>query len=101
MVEVKKRSGVQVVGHSRCSDGYGSFGKREMRGDRGSRKGETGHGRRKTQFFTLFMLSRTSDNTTSQNIGGPMHGRSPTSNFGGPSPPVPPRSPPLRQGMIG
>src|SRR6218665_2668398 len=25
---------------------------------------------RKTQFFTLFMLSRTSDNTTSQNIGG-------------------------------
>src|SRR6218665_1379255 len=25
---------------------------------------------RKTHFFTLFMLSRTSDNTTSQNIGG-------------------------------
>src|SRR6218665_1752243 len=25
---------------------------------------------RKTQFFTLFMLSRPSDNTTSQNIGG-------------------------------
>src|SRR6218665_1555626 len=25
---------------------------------------------RKTQFFTLFILSRTSDNTTSQNIGG-------------------------------
>ena len=42
MVEVKKRCGVQVVGHSRCSDGYGSFGEREMRGDMGSRKGETG-----------------------------------------------------------
>src|SRR6218665_2280582 len=25
---------------------------------------------KKTKFFTLFMLSRTSDNTTSQNIGG-------------------------------
>src|SRR6218665_1460551 len=36
---------------------------------------------RKTQFFTLFMLSRTSDNTTSQNIGGgPMHGGPPTSS---------------------
>src|SRR6218665_1938202 len=32
---------------------------------------------RKTQFFTLFMLSRTSDNTTSHNIlGGPTHRRS-------------------------
>src|SRR6218665_1930191 len=28
-------------------------------------------------------------------LGGPMHGRSPTSNFGGTVPPVPPRSPPL------
>src|SRR6218665_1135812 len=37
----------------------------------------------------------TSDNTTSQNIGGRMHGPSPTSNyFGGPSP-VPPRYLPL------
>src|SRR6218665_414958 len=51
---------------------------------------------RKTQFFTLFMLSRISDNTTSQNIVGPMHGRSPPPKIlGGPSPPVPPRSPPL------
>src|SRR6218665_2848588 len=33
-------------------------------------------------FFTLFILSRASDNTTSLNIGGPMHGPSPTSNFG-------------------
>src|SRR6218665_699912 len=28
-------------------------------------------------------------------LGGPMHGRSPTSNFGGTVPPVPPRAPPL------
>src|SRR6218665_74402 len=35
---------------------------------------------RKPQFFTLFILSRTSDNTTSQTIGGgiPTHGPSPT-----------------------
>src|SRR6218665_1836574 len=46
---------------------------------------------RKIPFFTLFILSRASDNTTSQNIGGRMHGPSPTSYFlGGPSP-----SPPL------
>src|SRR6218665_3430825 len=51
---------------------------------------------RKTQFFTLFMLSRTSDNTTSQNIGRDQcMGGPPTSNFGGTVPPVPPRSPPL------
>src|SRR6218665_2542349 len=51
---------------------------------------------RKTQFFTLFMLSRTSDNTTSQNIGGDRSmGGPPTSNFGGPSLQSPPRSPPL------
>src|SRR6218665_3967197 len=52
---------------------------------------------RKTQFFTLFMLSRTSDNTTSQNIGGEQCMRGPpTSNFGGDRPPQsPPRSPPL------
>src|SRR6218665_1894605 len=53
---------------------------------------------RKTQFFTLFMLSRTSDNTIllkilgNQCMGGPS-----TSNFGGTVPPVPPRSPPLEQ----
>src|SRR6218665_2011611 len=28
-------------------------------------------------------------------LGGPMHGRSPTSNFWGDRPPSPPRSPPL------
>src|SRR6218665_1623131 len=52
---------------------------------------------RKSPFFTLFILSRTSDNTASQNIGGDQcMGRPPTSNFfGGPSPQSPPRSPPL------
>src|SRR6218665_3128348 len=42
---------------------------------------------RKPPFFTLFILSRTSDNTSSQNIGGgPMHGPSPHLKFlGGPS----------------
>src|SRR6218665_2280773 len=48
---------------------------------------------RKTQFFTLFMLSRTSDNTTSKNIGG---ANGPPPKIGGDRPPVPPRSPPLR-----
>jgi len=60
-----------------------------------------------TPFFILFVLSRASDNTTSQYLlGGRMHGPSPASNLGGtvprlkfggyrlPSPP--PRSPPLR-----
>src|SRR6218665_2922914 len=43
-------------------------------------------------FFTLFILSRTSDNTTSQNIGGDgCMGRPPTSNFGGDRPPSPPQ----------
>ena len=42
-----------------------------------------------TPIFTLFELSRPSHNTSSQNIGGPMHGPSPTSNFGGTVPPVP------------
>ena len=46
-------------------------------------------------FFTLFVLTRASDNTTFLNIGGPMHGPSPTSNFWGDRPPSPPRSPPL------
>src|SRR6218665_3830202 len=49
----------------------------------------------KTPLFTRFILSRASDNTTSQNIGGRMHGPSPTSNFGGTVPSVPDRSPPL------
>src|SRR6218665_484152 len=47
---------------------------------------------RKPPFFPLFILSRTSDNTASQNIGGD---RPPTSNLGGTVPPVPPRSLPL------
>src|SRR6218665_2777145 len=47
-------------------------------------------------FFTLFILSRASNNTTSLNIGGNQcMGRPPTSNFGGTVPPSPPRSPPL------
>src|SRR6218665_415443 len=52
---------------------------------------------RKTHFFTRFILSRASDNTTSQNIGGDQcMGRPPHLKlWGGPSPPVPPRSPPL------
>src|SRR6218665_2344953 len=55
---------------------------------------------KKNTFFTLFILSHASDNTTSQNIGGPMHGPSPTSNFGGGSPPSPPRFPPLPLGSL-
>src|SRR6218665_2905090 len=51
---------------------------------------------RKTQFFTLFMLSRTSDNTTSQNIGGTNAWAVPHLKFWGDRPPpVPPRSSPL------
>src|SRR6218665_1753563 len=46
-------------------------------------------------FFTLFVLSRASDNTTSQNIGGTDAWAVPTSNFWGDRPPSPPRSPPL------
>src|SRR6218665_437453 len=42
-----------------------------------------------TPFFTLFLLSRASDNTILLKIlGGRMHGPSPTSNFGGTVPPV-------------
>src|SRR6218665_763273 len=45
---------------------------------------------RKPSFFTLFMLSRTSYNTTSQNIGGDQcMGCPPTSNFGGTVPQSP------------
>src|SRR6218665_3829723 len=46
--------------------------------------------RRKTPFFTLFILSRASDNTTSLNIGGTSAWPSPTSNFLGDRPPSPP-----------
>src|SRR6218665_3856263 len=52
---------------------------------------------RKTQFFTLFMLSRTSDNTTSQNIGRTNAWAVPHLKFWGDRPPSPPRSPPLLQ----
>src|SRR6218665_569111 len=50
-----------------------------------------------TPFFTLFVLSPASDNTTSQNIGGNgCMGLPPPKILGGPSPsPPPPRSPPL------
>src|SRR6218665_1593145 len=50
-----------------------------------------------TPFFNLFVLSRASDNTTSQNIGGRMHGPFPHLKFFGDRPPVSPtcRSPPL------
>ena len=49
---------------------------------------------RKTPFFTLFILSRTSDNTTSQNIGGTnAWAVPPPQTLGGT---VPPRFPPLR-----
>src|SRR6218665_4045630 len=51
---------------------------------------------RKPPFFTLFILSCTSDNTTSQNIGGTNAWAVPPPQIlGGPAPPVPPRSPPL------
>ena len=53
---------------------------------------------RKTPFFTLFILSRTSDYTTSQNIGGTDGWTFPHLKFwGGPSPSSP-RSPPLGYG---
>ena len=52
---------------------------------------------RKPPFFTLFILSRTSDNTTSQNIGGGrMHGPSPHLKLLGDRLPSPPRFPPLQ-----
>src|SRR6218665_2308484 len=45
---------------------------------------------RKPPFFTLSILSHTSDNTASQNIRGDQcMGRPPTSNFGGTVPPSP------------
>jgi len=42
-----------------------------------------------TLSFTLLLLSRASDNTTSQNIGGTDAWAVPTSNFCGTVPPVP------------
>src|SRR6218665_3568049 len=42
-----------------------------------------------TLFFTLFVLLRASDNTTSRNIGGQMHGPSSHLKFWGTVPPVP------------
>src|SRR6218665_3563750 len=42
-----------------------------------------------TLFFTLFVLSRAFDNTTSQTMGGRMHGPSPPQILGGPSPQFP------------
>jgi len=51
---------------------------------------------KKNTIFTLFILLRASDNTTSQNIGGDeCMGRPPTSNFGGDRPPSSPRFSPL------
>src|SRR6218665_1538682 len=50
---------------------------------------------RKPPFFTLFILSRTSDNTASQNIGGTNAWAVPHLKFWGDRPPSPPRSPPL------
>src|SRR6218665_2694080 len=51
----------------------------------------------KHPFFTLFILSRASDITTSLNIGGTnaCMGRPPPQILGGTVPPVSPRSPPL------
>ena len=46
-------------------------------------------------FFTLFILSRASDNTTSQNIGGRDAWAVPHLKFWGTVAPSPPRSPPL------
>src|SRR6218665_3355918 len=45
---------------------------------------------KKNTFFTLFILSRACDNTTSLNIGGPMHGPSPHLKFWGTVPSSPP-----------
>ena len=48
-----------------------------------------------TPFFTLFVLSCASDNTTSQNIGGTDAWAVPHLTFWGDRPPSPPRSPPM------
>src|SRR6218665_215250 len=50
-------------------------------------------------FFTQFVLSNASDNTTSRNIGGTdAWAVNPTSHFWGTVPPVPPMSPPMGDG---
>src|SRR6218665_709761 len=55
--------------------------------------------------FSLLELSHDSNNITSPNIGGSRRTdawAAPTSNFGeGPSPPQPPKSPPMATVMIG
>src|SRR6218665_3384560 len=48
-----------------------------------------------TPFLLFSRFHAHPTNTTSQNIGGRMHGPSPTSNFGGTVLPVLPRSPPM------
>src|SRR6218665_118276 len=50
----------------------------------------------KTMFFTPFILSHTSDNTTSLNIGGTNAWAVPHLNFFGGRPPPPPPGPPPR-----
>src|SRR6218665_2904766 len=52
---------------------------------------------RKTPFFTLFILSRTSDNITSQNIGGDDAWAVLPPKILGDRPPSPPRFPPLQE----
>src|SRR6218665_2227865 len=49
-------------------------------------------------FFTLLILSHTSNNTTSLNIWGPIHGPSPHLKFWGTFPPC--RSPPLGPSLL-
>src|SRR6218665_553904 len=51
---------------------------------------------KKNTFITLFILSRTSDNTTSQNIGETNAWAVPHLKLWGARPPSPPRFPPLR-----
>ena len=46
-------------------------------------------------FYSLRAFTPIRQHYFSKYWGGPMHGSSPTSNFGGTVPPVPPRSPPL------
>jgi len=55
---------------------------------------------KKNTFFTMFVLSRASDNTTSLNIGGTNAWAVPPPQILGDRPPVPPRSPPLVDGFI-
>jgi len=50
-----------------------------------------------TPFFTQFVLSHASDNTTSRNIGGTGAWAVPTTNFGGDRPP---KSPPMHPSAL-